>query len=86
MIKISTIIALGVFIALIPFTGFPNDAAFPMKNILYVFCGLSITILAILIRKELEEVVKHLYSPDLIKTDTFSESKPKEQESTEETK
>ena len=78
MVKISTIFALGIFIALIPFTGFPNDSAFPVKNILYIVSGLFIAILSIMIRKELEEVVRHLHS-DVIKTDTFSESNPKEQ-------
>jgi len=79
MVKISTIFALGIFIAIIPFTGLPNDAAFPVKNILYIVSGLSVTILSILIRKELEEVIKHLYTEDITKTDTFTDSKPKEE-------
>jgi hypothetical protein len=78
MVKISTIFALGIFIAFIPFSGFPNDSAFPVKNILYVVCGLLVAILSLMIRKELEEVVKHLHS-DVIKTDTFSESNPKQE-------
>jgi hypothetical protein len=87
MVKISTIFGLGIFIAIIPFTGFPNDSGFPMKNFLYVVCGLTITALSVLIRRELEEVVKHLYTHnDVIKTDTFSESNPKPEEKTEETK
>ena len=79
MVKISTIFALGIFIAFIPFTGFPIG----VKNILYIICGLTVTVLSVLIRKELEEVIKHLYT-DVVKTDTFSESKPKEE--TEESK
>ena len=79
MVKISSIFALGIFVALIPFLGFPNDSAFPVKNILYIFSGLSITILSILIRRELEEVIRHLHT-DIIKTDTYSESNPKPQE------
>lgn len=75
MVKISTIFALGIFIALIPFSGFPNEAAFPVKNILYILSGLSVTVLSVLIRKELESVIKHLYS-DGIKSDTYSESGP----------
>jgi hypothetical protein len=82
MIKISTIFGLGIFIAIIPFTGLPNDSTFPLKNILYIVCGLLVTILSVLIRKELEEVVKHLYS-DHVKTDTFSDSGPKQSEKTE---
>ncbi len=79
MIKISTIFALGIFIAVVPFTGLPNDSAFPLKNILYIVCGLSVTVLSVLIRKELEEVVKHLHT-DIVKTDTFTESSPKQTE------
>lgn len=76
MVKISTIFALGIFIAIIPFTGLPNDAAFPLKNILYVACGLAVTVLSLIIRKELEEVVRHLHT-ETIKTETFTESAPK---------
>ena len=75
MIKISTIFALGIFIAIMPFTGFP----FSVKNALYVISGLLITILSIMIRKELEEVIKHLYT-EVVKTDTYSESDPKQTE------
>jgi hypothetical protein len=75
MIKISTIFSLGIFIALIPFLGLPNDADFPVKNILLIVSGLLVTILSVLIRKELETVIKHLYS-DVVKNDTFSESGP----------
>lgn len=85
MIKISTIFALGIFIALIPFSGFPNDSAFPVKNILYIISGLLVTILSVLIRKELEEVIRHLYA-DGVKNDTFSESGYKKQDKTEESK
>jgi hypothetical protein len=78
MVKISTVIALGFFVALIPFTGLPNDNEFPLKNILFVLCGLIIAFLSWLIRMELEKVVKHLHSD--IKTDTYSESIPKAEE------
>lgn len=74
MVKISTIFALGLLIAVIPFTGFPID----IKNLLYIVSGLAVTVLSVMIRKELEEVIKHLYS-DTVKTDTFAESKPKEE-------
>ena len=75
MLKISTIFSLGIFIALIPFLGLPNDAAFPVKNILLIVSGLLVTILSVLIRRELESVIRHLYS-DGVKNDTFSESTP----------
>jgi len=75
MIKISTIFALGIFIALIPFSGFPIE----WKNTLYIISGLLVTVLSVLIRRELEEVIKHSYT-DVVKTDTFSESNPKQSE------
>ena len=75
MVKISTIFALGIFIALIPFLGLPFD----WKTFLYVVSGLSITALSILIRKELNVVLKHLHS-DVVKTDTFAESTPSQTE------
>jgi hypothetical protein len=79
MIKISSIFALGIFIALIPFSGLPNDSTFPVKNILYIVSGLLVTVLSLMIRKELEEVIKHLYS-DGVKNDTFSEKTPHQEE------
>ena len=79
MIKISTIFVLGSFIAIIPFTGLPNDSDFPIKNFLYMACGLLVAILALLIRRELVEVIRHSYS-DVVKTDTFSECNPKQEE------
>jgi hypothetical protein len=75
MVKISSIFALGIFIALIPFMGFPNDAAFPVRNILYVVSGALVAVLSVLIRKDLEEVIKHSHS-DFVKTDTFAENNP----------
>lgn len=77
MIKISTITGLGVLIAVLGsgFLGFPIE----WKNFLYVVSGISIVVLSILIRKELEKVVKHLYT-GTVKTDTFSESTPKQEE------
>jgi hypothetical protein len=78
MVKISTIFSLGIFIAVIPFTGFP----FSVKNFLYIISGLLVTVLSLLIRKELEEVVKHSYT-EIVKTDTFSENNPKKHTETE---
>lgn len=72
MIKISTIFVLGIFIALVQFLGFP----LAWKNFLYIVSGLLITTLSILIRKELNEVLKHLHS-DVLTTNTFAESTPK---------
>lgn len=71
MIKISTISVFGILIALVPYTGFPSET----KTFLYVFFGLLITILSLIIRKELHEVVRMLHSEE--KNDTFSQSEPK---------
>jgi hypothetical protein len=71
MIKISSIFALGIFVALIQFFGLP----FAWKNFLYLLSGALIVVLSILIRKELNAVLRRLHS-DTIQTDTFAESTP----------
>ncbi len=81
MIKISTIFGLGILIALIQFLGLPLG----WKNFLYIVSGLLITTLSILIRKELNVVLKHLHS-EVLTTNTFSESTPKQNELVGETK
>jgi len=72
MIKISTIFILGILIALIPYSGFPSGT----KNFSYVFFGVLIAILSLLIRRELHEVIRTLHGEE--KNDTFSQSAPKE--------
>ena len=83
MVKISTISGLGVLIAVTGagFLGFPIE----WKNFIYIISGLLVTVLSILIRKELVEVIKHLHT-EVIKTDTFSENNPTQVEKTEESK
>ncbi|MFH1454847.1 MAG: hypothetical protein ABIF22_00770 [bacterium] len=80
MIKISTITGLGVLVAVVGmgFLGFPIE----WKNFIYVVSGILIAVLSVLIRNELVEVIKHLHT-EVIKTDTFSESNPKNQEKDE---
>ena len=84
MVKISTITGLGALIVVMAlgFLGFPIE----WKNFIYVVSGALIVILSLMIRKELEKVVKHLYSAHTRKTDTFSESNPEQQEKSEELK
>ncbi len=72
MVKISTIFALGILVALVPFSGFPIG----WKIFLYVASGVIIAVLSILIRRELHEVLRQLHGDDM-KTDTFSENAPK---------
>lgn len=75
MIKISTIFALGIFVSVIQFLGLPLD----WKNNLYLISGVCIVALSILIRKELNIVLKRLHD-DIIQTDTFAESDIKQSE------
>lgn len=74
MIKISTITGLGALIALTGtgLLGFPIE----VKNFIYIVSGASIIVLSIMIRKELEEVIRHLHT-EVITTDSFSENNPK---------
>jgi len=78
MVKISTIFGLGILVVVTAtgFLGFPIE----WKNFIYIVSGILIAVLSVLIRRELEEVVKHLYTTDAVKNDTFSESNPKKQE------
>ena len=84
MIKISTITGLGALIVItaLGFLGFPIE----WKNFIYVVSGMLIVIFSLLIRKELESVVKHLYTAHVVKPDTFSESDIKQPEKNEELK
>ena len=76
MVKISSIFGLGILVAFTPwFLNFP----LPWKNIIYMVSGIMIAVLSVMIRKELESVVKHLHT-EVIKEDTFTESSPKTQE------
>jgi len=75
MVKISTIFALGIFVALIQYLGIPLD----WKNFFYIISGLLVATLSVLIRKELNVVLKRLHS-DGVQTDTFAESAPKQSE------
>jgi len=75
MVKISTIFALGIVVMLVQFSGFPKS----FKDFLYIVSGLIIVIFSVLIRRELNEVLRHLHG-DTVKTETFSESAPKKTE------
>ncbi|MFA6226868.1 MAG: hypothetical protein WC631_00065 [Candidatus Paceibacterota bacterium] len=76
MIKISSIFILGIIIAIVPFTGFPKT----VKDFTYIFGGLIVTGLSLLIRRELHEVLRSLHN-DHIKTDTFSQNSPDQKSS-----
>jgi hypothetical protein len=75
MVKISTIFALGIFVVLIQYLGIPAD----WKNNLYILSGIFIVALSVMIRKELNVVLKHLHD-DVIQTDTFTENTQKQGE------
>ena len=72
MIKISTIFVFGIIVALVPYSGFPSGT----KTFFYVFSGVLIAVLSLLIRRELHEVLRVLHGEE--KNDTFSQSVPKE--------
>jgi len=74
MVKISSIFGLGILVALIQYTGFPIE----VKNWIYLLTGLLIAVLSLMIRKELHEVLRSLHSDTFVKTDTFTESTPKQ--------
>lgn len=76
MIKISSIFVLGLLVALIPFSGFQNSVDRPVKDTLYIFFGLAIAVLSVLIRRELHEVLRKLHDSHEIKNDTFSQNSP----------
>ena len=75
MVKISTIFALGVLIAVMQFFGFFSE----IKNYFYFLAGVAVAVLSILIRGELHEVLRHLHGVE-IKTNTFSQSAPQKKE------
>ncbi len=52
MTKKRTIIVLGIFVALLPFLGFPREA----REILSVLAGLSIAVIAFLLKRRIEQV------------------------------
>jgi len=82
MVKISSIFVLGLFVALMPFSGFP----IAWKNTLYILLGLAIVVLSVLIRRELHEVLRRLHDSHEIKTDTFSQNSPQSINNSPETK
>ena len=74
MVKISTIFGLGILVVLTAtYLNLPSS----WENFIYVISGILIAVLSVLIRRELHEVLIQLHSEE-IKTDTFSESAPKQ--------
>ena len=74
MVKISSITALGVFIILLasPFIAIPRI----WKDYLFIACGLSVVVLSLIIRRELNKVVRALHGAHERKSDTYVESDP----------
>ncbi len=73
MIKISTIFGLGILVIFTQFLGLPIG----WKDFIYIFSGLCITVLSMLIRRELLDVLKQMHTGP-VNTETFSESKPQQ--------
>jgi flagellar biosynthesis component FlhA len=76
MIKISSISVLSFLLIIIPFSGFPLD----YKNFIYITFGAIILILSLLIRRELHEVLRNLHQDVDIKSNTFSENNPQQEQ------
>lgn len=74
MKKISSITAIGVLVLLVasPFIAISRD----WKNYILMASGLAITILSLMLRKELHKVIRIVHSAEEIKTDTYVESNP----------
>ena len=67
MSKIFLIFSLGVLIAILPGTGFPIG----WKTIFYVIIGVTVSIIALLIRKEINSLRRALRSKEYTVTDSF---------------
>ncbi|MBM2817905.1 MAG: hypothetical protein HW401_495 [Parcubacteria group bacterium] len=67
MSKIFLIFSLGVLIAILPGTGFSSG----WKTIFYVIIGVAVSIIALLIRKEINSLRRALRSKEHTVTDSF---------------
>jgi len=67
MSKISLIFSLGILIAILPTTGFSSG----WKTIFYAVIGITVSIIALLIRKEINSLRRALRSKEHTVTDSF---------------
>lgn len=67
MSKISLIFSLGILVVVIPWTGFLNN----WKTIFYTIIGVSISMIVLLLRKEIDSLRRALRSREHIVTDSF---------------
>lgn len=67
MSKNSFIFLLGIIVAILPATGFPND----WKTVFYVIIGITVSIVASLLRKEINSLRQALKGREYTVTDSF---------------
>lgn len=74
MLKISSITALGLLIAVVasPVVAIPTE----WKEYIFIFAGILVFGLSIFIRKELNKVIKLVHGIEDIKVDTYAENNP----------
>ena len=67
MSKISIIFSLGILVAILPGTGFSGG----WKTAFYVISGIAVSIIALLVRKEIKSLRRALKGKEHIITDSF---------------
>lgn len=74
MIKISSITGLGILVLVVasPFLAISRD----WKSYIFMFSGLAIIILSLMIRKELHKVIQIVHRVHEAKADTYVENNP----------
>ncbi len=70
MSKISLIFSLGILVAILPATGFSSG----WKTIFYVIVGIAISIVALLLRKEINSLRRALKGRERTVTDSFAQN------------
>lgn len=70
MSKHFTVFLLGIFVAILPTTGFPDG----WKTLFYILAGVSVSIISLLIRKEVNSLHGILKGKDHTITDSFVQS------------
>lgn len=70
MSKISTIFLLGIITAILSGTGFPSE----WKTVFYVIIGAFISIISLLVRKEINSLRYALRSKERVITDSFTQN------------
>lgn len=70
MSKHFTVFLLGIFVAILSITGFPAD----WKTLFYILAGVSVSVISLLIRKDINSLHTILRGKDHTVTDSFVQS------------